>query len=82
VKLEAGVRAVSLPPAAEEPTDCYNYRWCRDNPPQFYGMLCHEVFAPHSQLHALRDINTPCAPGAYPWCEPGSTRTRDQISGS
>src|SRR6266568_6475537 len=56
----ADVPAVSLPPAAEEPADCYNYRQCRDNPPQFYGMLCHEVFAPHSQLHALRDINTPC----------------------
>ena len=62
----AGVPAVLLPPAAEEPTDCCNYRQCRDNPPQFYGMLCHEVFAPHSQLHALRDINTPSAAGAYP----------------
>src|SRR6266851_16543 len=25
-------------------------------------MLCHEVFAPHGQLHALRGINTPSAP--------------------
>src|SRR6266700_7159802 len=54
------VRRLASPPGAEEPTGCCNYRQCRDNPPQFYGMLCHEVFAPHSQLHALRGIATPC----------------------
>jgi hypothetical protein len=61
-------RAVSLTPLpAEEPAGRNNYRQCRDNPPQFYGMLCHEVFAPHGQLHALRDINTPCAPRGIRW---------------
>jgi hypothetical protein len=48
-----------FPPLRTKPGACYNYRQCRDNPPQFYGMLCHEVFAPHGQLHALRGINTP-----------------------
>ena len=74
----ASARAVSLSPGAEEPTDYSNYRQCRDNPPQFYGMLCHEVFAPHSQLHALRGINAPSSARRNTlMAEPGSTRTRD-----
>jgi hypothetical protein len=44
------------PPDAEDSTEYHNYRQCLDNPPQFYGMLCHEVFAPHRLLHALRVI--------------------------
>jgi hypothetical protein len=54
-----GVRVASHPPCLRKNRGRRNYRQSRDNPPQFYGMLCHEVFAPHGQLHALRDINTP-----------------------
>ena len=46
------------PPDAEDSTEYPNYRQCLDNPPQFYGMLCHEVFAPHRRLHALRDVTS------------------------
>ncbi len=52
------------------PSTRYNYRLCRDNPPQFYGMLCHEVFAPHRRLHTLRVVRTPklCVFCDYSWC--------------
>jgi hypothetical protein len=47
------------PLVADRPIAYRDYRQRRDNPPQFYGMLSHEVFAPHRQLHALRLLNSP-----------------------
>ena len=50
------------PPGSGFPDIRQNYRQRRDNPPQFYGMLCHEVFAPQRRLHALQGVNTPLTP--------------------
>jgi hypothetical protein len=67
-------------PVAGRSLDNCNYRQCRDNPPQFYVMLSHEVFAPHGRLHALRPIKAPRGriPGIRLGADPESTRTRDE----
>lgn len=63
VRPPVGARAVAIPPLlADCPDIRHNYRQHRDNPPQFYGMLSHEVFAPQRRLHALHGVNTPLTP--------------------